>query len=73
MEDDEREGYNYQEGRMSEYEIRKGFELTYTLQEGETYTFYHGHIIVCHPERPPKIINSDGTTKDLLPDANNPY
>ena len=37
----------------------------YTLKEGESCTFYNGVIIVVHPDRPPKIIHSDGVEEEM--------
>lgn len=39
----------------------------YTLQPGEEYKFWNGRIIVVHPDRPPKIVHSDGTTEIIAP------
>jgi hypothetical protein len=39
----------------------------YTLQPGEQFKFWNGRIIVAHPDRPPKIVHSDGTTEIVTP------
>jgi hypothetical protein len=39
----------------------------YTLQPGEDYRFWNGLLIVAHPDRPPKIVHSDGTTEIISP------
>jgi hypothetical protein len=49
-----------------EFPTRSEMKLLYTLQPGEDYRYYAGRIIVVHPDRPPKIINSDGTTHDIV-------
>lgn len=47
-------------------ETRPGFKHLYTLQDGESWALFEGKIVVAHPERPPKIINGDGTTSPIM-------
>ncbi len=46
---------------------RPGTKLLYKLQDGEDYRFFAGRVIVVHPERPPKVITSDGAIEYLGP------
>ena len=39
---------------------RSGTKHIYTLKEGEKFALYGDHIIVIHPDRPPKIIDAKG-------------
>lgn len=39
---------------------REGVKLIYTLAEGETLTGVERGFVVCHPDRPPKLVTPDG-------------
>jgi hypothetical protein len=51
---------------MEDFPYGPPVKLIYTLQPGEDYRFFHGRIVVVHPERPPKIITSDGAIEPLV-------
>lgn len=42
-----------------------GAKHVYTLQEGEQWAIYNDTVIVVHPDRKPKIVNSDGAVEEL--------
>lgn len=52
---------------MMESSQERQMKVIYTLQPGEEYRFWNGRIIVAHPDRPPKIVHSDGTTEMITP------
>jgi hypothetical protein len=45
--------------------VIRGAKAIYELQPGEDYRLYKDLIVVAHPDRPPKIIYSDGTVEVL--------
>lgn len=57
-------------------QVMNGIRHIYTLQDGEDFRFFsNGPIVVVHPDRPPKIINADGTVDVLrgqTPETQNP-
>lgn len=54
---------------MNEAERRDGAMLMYTTKEGETVTASPHGLLVCHPDRPPKLVRWDGSEQLLTTDA----
>lgn len=43
----------------------KGTKFIYELQEGEQWAIIGDYVIIVHPDRKPKMINSDGKVEEL--------
>ena len=46
---------------------RDGTHVIYEMQPGDTWAFGDGVVVICNPDHPPKIIESDGTVVEIEP------
>ena len=58
--------YKATDGSWQQADASKGIPLLYRLKEGERWTLLDGNrAMVVHPDRPPKIVCSDGRVEEI--------
>jgi hypothetical protein len=60
--------YKTADGSWRQAEAGKGVRLLYTLKRGERWALLDDdHVMVVHPDRPPKVVYPDGRVEEIAP------
>ena len=62
--------YRATDGSWRQADAKKGIPLLYALKRGERWTLLDSdRVMVVHPNRPPKIVCSDGRVEEIASNA----